>query len=198
MRAPKAVRVAFTAAAAAALAFVTVDARAEATTLTVRRASGAYRVEGGFDVASSPAVAWAVLTDYANLPSFVTSMRSSTAARDPRGRLLVSQQATARVGPLSRDLTLVLDVVEAPPRLISFRDVDGTSFEHYVGTWEIEERAGALTVRYLLVAKPRSSPPLFARSILASNARGLLDQVRAEIERRAKAGQDQTGEPAVR
>src|SRR6266849_5806849 len=50
--------------------------------------NGAYRIEGSFEVDAPPAVTWAVLTDYDNLPLFVSSMRSSSAARNESGRLL--------------------------------------------------------------------------------------------------------------
>src|SRR6266699_1742851 len=55
-----------------------------------------YRVVGTFRVNASSQVAWSVLTDYDNLSSFVSSMRSSSAARPEAGRLLVTQEAVGR------------------------------------------------------------------------------------------------------
>jgi hypothetical protein len=43
-----------------------------------------------------------------------------------------------------------------------------------------------VTARVTTEARPRSSPPLFAKSIMSSNARGLLEKVRLEILRRGR------------
>jgi len=148
--------------------------------------NGAYRIEGSFRVDARQAVAWSVLTDYDNLSSFVSSMRSSSAARPESGRLLVTQEAVGRAGPFSRTLHVVLEVTEEPPGRIEFRDVCGASFQSYAGAWTIDSDGAGARVTYTLEARPRSSPPFFARSILASNARGLLEQVRLEMLRRGR------------
>jgi carbon monoxide dehydrogenase subunit G len=147
---------------------------------------GAYRIEGSFAVEASALVAWAVLTDYDNLSSFVSSMRSSSATRADAGRQLVTQEAVGRAGPFSRTLRVVLEVTENPPAHIAFHDVCGESFRSYVGNWTIDPDGGDTRVTYMLEAWPRSSPPFFARSILASNARVLLEQVKLEMLRRGR------------
>ncbi len=140
---------------------------------------GAYRIEGSFGVDAPPHVAWAVLTDYDNLSSFVSSMRSSAAARPESGRLLVTQEAIGRAGPFSRKLHVVLDVTEQPP-----------GFQSYVGAWAIDSDGAGARVTYTVEARPRSSPPFFARSILSSNARALLEQVRLEMLRRPRTASE--------
>ena len=145
---------------------------------------GAYRIEGSFRTSTPAPVAWAVLTDYDNLPSFVSSMKSSAASRDGAGRLLVRQQAVGRVGPFTRSMSVVLDVTEESPARIAFRDVSGESFASYSGAWTVAPEGDGVRVTYVLEARPHASPPLFARSILGANARGLLDQVRDEMQRR--------------
>jgi carbon monoxide dehydrogenase subunit G len=153
------------------------------------RDGGGYSVSGSFSADVPPEVAWAVLTDYDNLASFVTSMRSSSATRDESGRLLVEQLAVGRAGPFSRTLHVVLEVSEEAPLRIAFRDVCGGSFHSYAGIWAIERAGDGVRVRYVLDARPRSAPPLFGRPILASNARGLLVQVQLEMQRRGRSRQ---------
>jgi len=192
----KQIRTAWAAAAAAALALSATPLAAEGTPLAPEEAAprvsvtgagrGAYRIEGSFRVDAPPPVVWAVLTDYDNLSSFVSSMKSSSAARPESGRLVVTQEAVGRAGPFSRTLHVVLDVTEDPPHRIEFHDVSGASFHSYVGAWAIESDRAGTRVTYTLEARPRSSPPLFGRSILASNARGLLEQVRLEMLRRRR------------
>jgi len=190
-------RTAWAAAAAAALAVsMAVAAGAEARpaaaaildspSVSVSSASGTYRIEGSFDVETPADIVWAVLTDYDRVPSFVSSVRSSTAQRESSGRLLVTQEAVGRAGPFSRTMHVVLDVTEQAPERIAFRDVCGGSFHSYAGSWTIAPEGAGVRVRYTLEARPRSSPPLFAKSILSSNARGLLEQVRLEILRRGR------------
>jgi len=152
--------------------------------------NGPYRIEGSFGVNAPQHVAWAVLTDYDNLSSFVSSMRSSSAARPESGRLLVTQEAVGRAGPFSRILHVVLDVTEQPPDRIEFYDVCGASFQSYVGAWAIDSDGVGARVTYVLDARPRSSPPFFARSILSSNARALLEQVRLEMLRRTRTASE--------
>jgi carbon monoxide dehydrogenase subunit G len=189
-------RTAWAAAAAAALAvwmagpvaassLDAVSTVASAPSVSVTSTSGAYHIEGTFAVGAPATVAWAVLTDYDRVPSFVSSMRSSTAQRET-GRLLVTQEAVGRAGPFSRTIHVVLEVTEQAPERIAFRDVCGGSFHSYAGSWTIEPDGVGVRVTYILDAQPRSSPPLFAKSIMASNARGLLEQVRGEILRRGR------------
>jgi carbon monoxide dehydrogenase subunit G len=191
----KRIRTAWAAAAAALAVSMTSPAAAESGSaasarlappiVSVTGRSGAYRIEGSFGVETPAAVAWAVLTDYDRVPSFVSSMRSSTSQREPSGRLLVTQEAVGRAGPFSRTMHVVLEVTEQAPERLWFRDVCSGSFHFYAGSWTIEREGAGVRVTYVLVARPRSSPPLFAKSIMTSNARGLLEQVRLEILRRA-------------
>jgi carbon monoxide dehydrogenase subunit G len=150
--------------------------------------NGSYRIEGSFQVPSAPATVWGVLTDYDRLPSFVSSMRSSVASRDRWGRLFVTQEAVGRVGPFSRRMHVVLETRETAPTEIAFRDVGEASFRSYVGAWTISARDPGARVSYVLDVAPRSAPKLFGRSIVASNARRLLEQVRAEVLRRTDGG----------
>ncbi len=193
----KRIRNAWAAAAAAALAVsmtspAAADSRSVASTVlatpsvSVTSASGTYRIEGSFDVETPATIVWAVLTDYDRVPWFVSSMRTSTAQRESSGRLLVTQEAVGRAGPFSRTMHVVLDVTEQAPERIAFRDVCGGSFHSYAGSWTIASEGAGVRVRYTLEARPRSSPPLFAKSIMSSNARDLLEQVRLEILRRAR------------
>lgn len=148
--------------------------------------NGGYRIEGLFGVEATPLAVWGVLTDYDNLSSFVTSMRSSSSSRDEWGQLVVAQEAVGHAGPFSRTMRVVLDVTEEPPGRIEFRDVSGKSFHSYVGAWSICTDGTGSEVKYELDARPRSTPPFFARSILSSNARDLLAQVQREVVRRGR------------
>ena len=171
----------------AAPRFVTAGWEAEAPTrLTVTRdADGTFRVHGEFTVITDRRVAWAVLTDYENLPSFVSSMRSSLVTARDAGRLTVAQHGVGKVGPFTKSVHVTLQVVETELQRIEFRDLSARSFASYSGVWDITETPGGVFVSYDLLVLPRTTPPLFGRSIVGKNALSLLDQVRLEMVRRS-------------
>ena len=154
--------------------------------ISVTSSEGTYCVKGSFHVDAPLGVAWDVLTDYDNLATFVSSMRSSTSSRGASGRLIVIQEAVGRLGPFKRAMNVVLDVTEEKPARIAFQDVSGGSFHSYEGAWTLEPAGGGVLVTYGLEARARSTPRLFGRSIMASNARDLLEEVRAEMLRRQR------------
>jgi carbon monoxide dehydrogenase subunit G len=154
--------------------------------ISVTSSEGTYCVKGSFHVDAPLGVAWDVLTDYDNLATFVSSMRSSTSSRGASGQLMVIQEAVGRVGPFKRAMNVVLDVTEEKPARIAFHDVSGGSFHSYEGAWTLDPAGGGVLVTYVLEARPRSTPRLFGRSIVTSNARDLLEEVRAEMVRRGR------------
>lgn len=155
--------------------------------VTVSEHAGRYAVHGEFATAASPGIAWAVLTDYARIDSFVTSMKESEVERLPGGRLKVRQVAVAGVFPFHRTLHLRLDVTEDPRRRIEFVDESGEDFAHYAGAWALRADSAATQVTYTLDAVPRQgAPSRISRSVMRHSASELLDQVRAEMDRRTK------------
>lgn len=148
---------------------------------------GATRVEGRFTTGAAPEDAWRVLTDYERIPEFVSSMRySSTRAREPDG-LLLAQESTVQAFFFKRRFKVLLRVREEAPTRISFRDVSGDSFELYAGSWEIARTPGGSEIVYRLLAKGgHLAPKVVARGISRRAAQRLLEEVRAEITRRAR------------
>jgi hypothetical protein len=159
--------------------------QASDTQLSVARESdGTYRVHGEFTVLASRPIAWDVLTDYANLPSFVSSLRRSVVTARQSGSITVVQHGEGKVGPFTRSVHVTLEVVETEPTRIDFRDVSGRTFASYSGTWVIAEIPDGVHVTYDVRVLPRTAPPVFGRTIVGRNARHLLDQVRCEMARR--------------
>jgi carbon monoxide dehydrogenase subunit G len=144
------------------------------------------RLDGSFTVDCPAATAWSVLTDYDHIQKFVTSMRKSRVKERGDGFLLVEQESVAKLFLFHRTLHVLLKVVEKPLQSIAFDDVAKTSFARYTGSWTLQEVAGGLEVAYRLTVQgglvgmtPRGSSQQMVRS--------LLEQVRAEIGRRAAA-----------
>ncbi len=144
------------------------------------------RLDGRFTVNCPAATAWSVLTDYDHIQKFVTSMRKSRVKERGDGFLLVEQESVAKLFLFHRTFHVLLKVVEKPRQSIVFDDVSRTSFAQYTGSWSLQEVGGGVEVSYRLTVKgglvgitPRGS----SQQMVAS----LLEQVRAEIARRAAA-----------
>ncbi|MBV8201591.1 MAG: SRPBCC family protein [Acidobacteria bacterium] len=144
------------------------------------------RLEGRFTTPASRATAWGVLTDYDHIQTFVDSMLASRVKARGDGLLLVEQRSVARVLWFHRTFDVVLKVREEPGRLIAFDDVSKASFERYEGSWSLQDTAAGTEVIYRLTAKG-GFIGFMARGPAQKMVKALLEQVRAEIGRRAAA-----------
>jgi hypothetical protein len=127
-----------------------------------------------------------VLTDYAHIPSFVESVKHSDVVRRDSTRAQVRQLAAIGVFPLRRTARVTLEVDELPGVRIAFRDLLKQDFHAYSGSWALAGDSVRTVVSYALDASPRvGAPRWLGRGMLSHSARDLLNQVRAEIERRS-------------
>jgi len=160
---------------AAAAPIVTVDSR-----------SGTYEVQGEFTTAAPIDTAWAVLTDYEHIPSFVNSIKRSEVLRNTGDSVRVHQSAVVGVFPFRFTARVTLAVTEEPMRRIEFIDTLGEDFFRYAGSWSLRGDSSTTVVHYSLLAIPRSNAPSwFGRSMMSHGVADLLLQVHREIDRRA-------------
>lgn len=160
--------------------------RGDGIAVTVTRTADGYVVEGRCTTAVSRSEAWKVLTDYDGLDRFVSSMRESRVTERAGDHLLVEQTAVGRLFLFSRRMTVVLFVHEKPPGSIVFEDVLRKDFVVYRGEWRIEERGELREISYRVTARPAFRvPDLVARGMFGRTVRDLLQQVEAEMVRRA-------------
>lgn len=153
--------------------------------VSVREADGAYIVEARFEVAASAAVVRGVLTDYAGIPRFMPDIRTSVVRNRTGDSVTVEQEATSKFLMFSKTVHLVL-VVEEGARLITFRDMCGTSFTRYEGSWTLTGDGPTSTVVYTLTADPSFKVPgSVLRRLLERNSRETIDHLRAEATLRA-------------
>jgi hypothetical protein len=161
---------------------------AETEVRLTRRPYKTYEISGLFTVDASTTIVWGVLTDYAHIPSFVSSMRSSRVSETrPDGSLLVDQKAVGDMFFLSRTMHILLEVRRSSDSL-HFTDIGREDFRAYDGDWEARRTAEGVSVSYDLRARPKFFAPSFLMGrAMKRGARNLLDQVRAEIVRRERA-----------
>jgi hypothetical protein len=170
---------------AAPIAFASDAAKGDVRVTISRDAEGHDLLEGGFSIEASTSVAWAVLTDYDGMGSFVSSIRSSRLLERRGDVEIVEQLMRGKAGIFRKPVHLILEVKETSREKISFRDVSKKSFRVYEGAWEIIPLEGRLEVRYFLKAKPDFfAPDFLAISAFKNTAMSLLTEVRNEIASR--------------
>ncbi len=148
---------------------------------------GLYHVTATFSVSQSASVAFAVLTDYEQIPRFMPDVRKSQVLERRGGAIVVEQEAVAHMMMFSKRLHLVLEIEEAP-HVIQFQDRCGQSFERYEGAWRISEGEAQVQIGYALTAKPKFDVPEFLlKRLLKRDAQTMIERLRGEIARRAKA-----------
>ena len=154
--------------------------------VTVREEQGVYRVSAQFPVSGSPSVALNVLTDYEQIPRFMPDVRSSLVRERSGGRVVVEQEAVARMMMFSKRIYLLLEV-RTDADGVHFRDSSGRSFTRYEGAWRLRQQDDVTLVRYDLSAVPRFDVPSFLLTrLLKRDATRMIERLQTEIAQRAQ------------
>jgi ribosome-associated toxin RatA of RatAB toxin-antitoxin module len=157
-----------------------------AVSATVAPSPEGLHVEAGFHVAAPRTVVWAVLTDYENIPRFVSSMRQSRIVARDSAHLVLQQEAVGRLMFFRRRLHTTLWVEEVPMSILRFEDVLHEDFDVYRGEWRITESDSETHVSYQVTARPITPIPQFAvRPMFQRAVQQLLTEIEKEIEHRA-------------
>ena len=149
---------------------------------------GNYLVVGEFTAQAPILMAWEVLTDYAGLTRTVDSMVSSQVWEAEGGDKLVEQVARGGFAFFKKSVKVRLRVKEQFLRRIDFEDQPGGMFKVYRGSWVLEAAEGGVRVRYSLTANRGAlAAEGLERWAFRREAKSLLRQLCAEVERRGKA-----------
>ena len=168
--------------------FTVAGATAQDVSIETRRRGEALEIEGRVLLVAPIAVAWAVLTDYERLPSFIPGMLASrVVSRD--GDTLVLEQA-GEFGALlfSMPVEARLAVVETRYRSIASRGLSG-SFRSMQGRYDLREVGGAIEFRYSGTIVPDTWLPAFlGDGLVAAHVELQFRALVSEIARRASGG----------
>lgn len=152
--------------------------------VSVREEKGTYHVTAAFEVKQSPETAHAVLTDYEQVPKFMPDVRTSIVRERTGDRILLEQEAVAKLMFFSKRVQLLLEVQETADT-IAFKDTCGKSFAVYEGRWTLAALEDGTDVRYTLTAKPSFSVPKFVLTrLLKRDARRMIEGLRTEMAKR--------------
>ena len=153
--------------------------------LIVREEKRVYTVVARFLVDQSPSVAWAVLTDYEQIPRFMPDVRASVVRERGAGWAVVEQEAESRLMMFPKRIHLVLQIEEHPDALI-FRDRCGQTFTRYDGAWRLSSEDGHTVITYELTAEPSFDVPGFIlKRLLRRDSRRMIVSLQREIAARA-------------
>ena len=90
--------------------------------------NGIQIIDADFIEKVSPEAAWNVLTDYAGIPTFVTSMKSSRVLTRSGADVVVEQMAVGHF-QVTKTLDILLKIKETPFSSISFEDIRLKDFD---------------------------------------------------------------------
>jgi len=146
--------------------------------------AGVDEVHAGFYVKADTQTAWKVLSDYENIPKFVSTMKKSHIEKRCEDNLLLTQEAEGGFLFITKKVHVLLKVHEIPGKSIFFEDVSLKDFCFYQGSWNIQPCGqGGVSVVYALEAKKNFDAP-FAGDYMNGGVKDLITAVQKEIYKR--------------
>ena len=160
---------------------------AEDLVVKVRRDGATVVMDVEADVPGTVAEAWAVMTDYDHMASFISNVKQSKVIARRGDLLEVSQAGATRVGFWTFDFAMVRTVELVPQREIRSALVSG-DFTSYTSTTNIGATAGGVHISHHGEYVPkRWLPPLIGTAVIESEAKKQYKEFLAEIDRRSAA-----------
>ena len=143
-------------------------------------------VEVDCPVAAARAIAWEVLTDYDNMPKFISNLEQSVVRIRTGNRMMVYQKGKASRGPLTFPFENVRDIELIPEREIRSRMTSGDAMPAEFTT-RIEERGAKLHIVHTGKYTPKTwVPPVVGPMLIADETRKQYGEIRDEIVRRSR------------
>jgi carbon monoxide dehydrogenase subunit G len=151
-------------------------------------------IDVSVSVPATPEQAWAVLTDWDNLASFMTNIKASRIIARSGNTVRVKQTVRAKVWPFSFDIELDREIELLPYERMQFRLLGG-DFDKMEGTVRLAEDPTGTRIVSHVESIPRFwIPPLIGPLLIEQETREQFRQIIDEIARRAAA---QTAAPGA-
>ena len=162
----------------------------------VTRLGEGFRVEIEMQAPVPPALAWQVLTDFANMARFAPNLESSRIVERQGNVLKIEQVGIAHFGPFSQHFTSVREISLNPQREILARQLSGTA-RRMESRMRVSALVDGARLEYRAEIVPDTPlPPLFGPSFVRHE---MAEQFSAMINEMAKrqAGANKEPPPAV-
>jgi uncharacterized protein YndB with AHSA1/START domain len=135
-------------------------------------------------IAASTREVWDVLTDFENLPRYISSVASSKVVLRNGNIWKVAQTGKAGFGPFTFEFQTVRELTLSPFEKFESRFVEG-NMKRMDSTTRLESEAGVTRIRYVAEAEPDTVLPLgLARSSIESGTREHYKEMTREVLRR--------------
>ncbi len=142
------------------------------------------RIDADAAIAASAKEVWDVLTDFENLPRYISNIAASKVLSRQGNVVRVAQTGKAGFGPFSLEFQSTRELTLTPYEKFESRMVEG-NMKRFRGTTRLEERDGVTRIRYQSEAVPDTVMPLgLARSTIESETREHYLEITREVLRR--------------
>jgi len=160
---------------------------AQETRVKVERHGETIVVDVETSAAGAPRDAWAVLTDYDHMASFVSNLTESRIVERRADPLEVMQAGRTRVGFMSFGFRAVRAVQLVPMQEIRSSLVSG-DFKAYTSTTSVTPTPSGTRIRHHGEYVPKSwLPPMIGPAVIERETRKQYQELVTEIERRSGA-----------
>ncbi len=152
--------------------------------VSVEIKDGVVRTRAEVLIPASAQEVWDVLTDFENLPRYISNIAASKVLARNGNVVRVSQAGKAGFGPFTFEFQSVREMTLFPFERFESRMIEG-NMKRFSGTTRLEADAGATRIRYVAEAEPDTVLPLgLARSTIESETREHYAEMTREVLRR--------------
>lgn len=142
------------------------------------------RVDASFYVPATPREVWAVITDYDSATSYVSNLEKSVIVSRNDNVLVVSQKASKGFGPFRISVESLKEIRLTPYEKTESRGVGGSMKKYAASTRLVPQGVGTLLVYRADSIPDVWLPPLIGETLVESETRTRLEELRGEILRR--------------
>lgn len=145
------------------------------------------RINAEAVVAASAKEVWEVLTDWENLPRYISNITASKIVARSENTVRVAQTGKAGFGPFSFEFQSTREMTLSPFEKFESRMVAG-NMKQFRGLTQLDAVDGGTRIRYQSEAVPDTALPLgLARSTIESETREHYTEITREVMRRKAA-----------
>lgn len=156
-------------------------------TVRIEIQGGVVRVEAETTIAADVKEVWAVLTDFENLPRFISNIASSKVVSRKDNVVRVAQTGKAGFGPFVFEFQSTRELTLEPYARFESRMVEG-NMKRFLGVTRLEESQGQTRIVYRSEAVPDTVVPLgMVKSTIEAETREHYVEIAREVLRRKAA-----------
>lgn len=150
--------------------------------VSVERLDKYFQIDAAVMLPIRPCEAYALLTDYANLPNYIPGIVEIGIERLSDTSVKIRQVGKARVWFFNIRMEMLLEMQETPNRLITFRLIEG-DLDSYSGEWRLQEVPEGTEVTFsAALIFDRFMPTFLGQSILEDE---VLQRIKAVVKEAA-------------